>query len=169
MSAPLTLQLRDTAATEAAGAALATLLRGRAGGVVYLEGELGAGKTTLARALLRALGVTGAIKSPTFTLVEPYDVAGLRLLHMDLYRLMQPEELYGLGVFDEPPDCCWWLVEWPSKAAGVLPVADLRLMLRAGSAGQGRQLQLHADPGRLQEAVITLAAAGLLIEPHAKH
>ena len=159
------LRLADSAATEAAGAALSALLRGRPGGVVYLEGDLGAGKTTLARALLRALGVTGAIKSPTYTLVEPYEVAGLRLLHMDLYRLMTAEELYGLGVFDDPPGQCWWLVEWPTKAAGVLPPADLRLLLTALPGGEGRQLELQGNPERQAAAGAVLAAAGLLPQP----
>ena len=122
--------LADTAATERVGAALAPLLREHPGGMIHLEGELGAGKTTLSRALLRALGVQGAVKSPTYTLVEPYEVAGLRVLHLDLYRLADPEELYGLGVLDEAPPAAWWLVEWPQRGGALLPAADVALRLQ---------------------------------------
>lgn len=138
------IALADTAATERLGAALAPFIAGQAGGVIYLLGGLGAGKTTLVRALLRALGVQGAIKSPTYTLVEPYEVAGLKLLHMDLYRLNEPEELYGLGVFDDPPESCWWLVEWPAQGQGVLPAADASIELTA--AGEGRSAILTGLP-----------------------
>ena len=137
-----TLVLPDEAATLRLGTVLAAWMRGRRGGVVTLRGDLGAGKTTLARACLRALGATGAVKSPTYTLVEPYDLGGLRILHMDLYRLSEPEELYGLGVFDEPPSSAWWLVEWPEKGGALLPPATLELELR--TAGQGRQALLRA-------------------------
>lgn len=130
------LPLADTAGTEALGVALAGLLRRRRGGLVRLEGDLGAGKTTLARACLRALGATGAVKSPTYTLVEPYDLSGIRVLHMDLYRLAEPEELYGLGVFDDPPTLTWWLVEWPEKASALLPPATLEVHLQADGAGR---------------------------------
>ena len=129
MTTPLHLALPDEAATVALGGRLAAVLRTRAGGSVHLHGPLGAGKTTLVRALLRALGATGAVKSPTYTLVEPYRLAGLSLLHLDLYRLADPEELWGLGVFDDPPDRCWWLVEWPEQGGALLPSADLRLEL----------------------------------------
>lgn len=122
--------LADTAATERAGEALASLLRELPGGMIHLEGELGAGKTTLSRALLRALGVQGAVKSPTYTLVEPYEVAGRRVLHLDLYRLADPEELYGLGVLDEAPPAAWWLVEWPQRGGALLPAADVVLHLQ---------------------------------------
>ena len=137
-----TLVLPDEAATLRLGTTLAAWMRGRRGGVVTLQGDLGAGKTTLARACLRALGATGAVKSPTYTLVEPYDLGGLRILHMDLYRLSEPEELYGLGVFDEPPSSAWWLVEWPEKGGALLPPATLELDLR--TAGQGRQALLRS-------------------------
>ena len=136
------LNLADTAATERLGLALASLLRSRRGGVVTLHGDLGAGKTTLARACLRALGVTGAVKSPTYTLVEPYSLGNLRVLHMDLYRLSEPEELYGLGVFDEPPSGAWWLVEWPEKGGALLPPATLEIHLK--TEGQGRVALLRA-------------------------
>lgn len=140
------IHLADTAATEALGVALAGLLRRRRGGLVRLEGDLGAGKTTLARACLRALGATGAVKSPTYTLVEPYDLGSTRVLHMDLYRLAEPEELYGLGVFDEPPSTTWWLVEWPEKAGALLPPATLEVHLQTSGAGRSALLRaLDAD------------------------
>lgn len=140
------LALPDEAATLRLGAAVARWMRGRRGGVITLHGDLGAGKTTLARACLRSLGAAGAVKSPTYTLVEPYDLAGLRVLHMDLYRLADPEELYGLGVFDEPPALAWWLVEWPEKGGALLPPATLAVHLSAEGAGRSARLQaLAAD------------------------
>ncbi len=136
------LVLADEAATARLGTVLATWMRSRRGGVVTLYGELGAGKTTLARACLRALGAIGAVKSPTYTLVEPYALGSCRVLHMDLYRLSEPEELYGLGVFDEPPTRCWWLVEWPEKGGALLPPATLEIHLQ--TAGSGRLAILKA-------------------------
>ena len=121
--------LRSPAETEALGASLAPLLQRRAGGVIYLEGPLGTGKTTLTRGLLRAMGVQGSIRSPTYTLLEPYEIQNCRLLHMDLYRLNHPLELEQLGLRDYPPSQCWWLVEWPERGAGFLPPPDLRITL----------------------------------------
>lgn len=127
--------------TEALGARLAELLKAQPPGVIALHGGLGAGKTTLVRALLRALGVQGAIRSPTYTLVEPYTVAGMRLLHMDLYRLNEPEDLLGLGVFDDAPPEAWWLVEWPEKAAELLPPVCLTIHLLPDGEGRRARLQ----------------------------
>ena len=138
------LLLPDSAATERVGATLAPLLLSRPGGMIHLQGELGAGKTTLSRALLRALGVQGAIRSPTYTLVEPYESAGRRVLHLDLYRLADPEELYGLGVLDEAPPAAWWLVEWPERGGALLPPPDLRLQL--GHAEASRRLDWWVTP-----------------------
>lgn len=135
-------RLPDEAATARLGEALAAWMRRRRGGVVTLHGELGAGKTTLARACLRALGAAGAVKSPTYTLVEPYSLGNTRVLHMDLYRLAEPEELYGLGVFDEPPSTAWWLVEWPEKGGALLPPATVEIHL--APLGAGRQATLRA-------------------------
>lgn len=140
------LALADEAATLQLGRRLAAWMQRRRGGVVTLHGDLGAGKTTLARACLRALGATGAVKSPTYTLVEPYELGPLRVLHMDLYRLSEPEELYGLGVFDEPPSSTWWLVEWPEKGGALLPRATLEIHLHADGAGRTAQLKaMDAD------------------------
>ena len=140
--------LPDEAATEAVGAALAPLLRG--GEVIALSGDLGAGKTTLVRGLLRALGHTGAVKSPTYTLVESYRLPAYELHHFDLYRLADPSELdyLGLDEFLHPGAVC--LFEWPERGAGVLP-AGLTLFLRRD--GSGRQLQLQAEGPVAQELV----------------
>jgi tRNA threonylcarbamoyladenosine biosynthesis protein TsaE len=136
--------LADAGTTEAAGAALARATAARPGLVVYLRGELGAGKTTLARGWLKALGATGAIRSPTYTLVEPYELAGRSTLHLDLYRLQDPAELEQLGLLDTPPDRSLWLVEWPERGGERLPAAALDLSLRA--SGAGRELLLAAAP-----------------------
>ena len=137
--------LADAAATEAFGAQLAAALGAHAGAVIYLHGDLGAGKTTLARGLLRACGVQGAIRSPTYTLVEPYDTPRGGLLHMDLYRLGDPLELHNLGLADHPPAHCLWLVEWPQRGVPLLPAADLELWLQPHAAG--RRLRLQAREG----------------------
>lgn len=139
------LPLPGEAATLWLGSQLACWMQTRRGGVVTLHGTLGAGKTTLARACLRALGATGAVKSPTYTLVEPYTLAALRVLHMDLYRLAEPEELYGLGVFDEPPSSAWWLVEWPEKGGALLPPATLEIHLSVEGAGRMAVLRAMAS------------------------
>ncbi len=125
------IHLPDERATEALGARLARALHGHAGGVVYLNGTLGAGKTTLVRGWLRALGVTGSIRSPTYTLIEPYLIDGRDWLHLDLYRLKSPDELDGLGLDDHSPTRCWWLVEWPECGVGHLPPPSLIIDLRA--------------------------------------
>lgn len=143
--------LDDEAATAAFGAALARVLAARSGAVIYLYGDLGAGKTTLARGVLRGCGVEGAIRSPTYTLLEPYSVAGRELLHMDLYRLRDPEELHQLGLVDYPPERTLWLVEWPQRGAGVLPPADISIAMSV--AGNGRNIELTGLSAREAAAV----------------
>lgn len=142
--------LPDAEATAAIGAQLARALAERRGGLVALHGDLGAGKTTLVRGVLRALGVTGPIRSPTYTLVEPYEVQGRRILHWDLYRLSAPRELHALGLEDDPPDASLWLVEWPERGQGVLPAANLSLHLRSQAAGR----ELEFTRGEALEEVI---------------
>jgi tRNA threonylcarbamoyladenosine biosynthesis protein TsaE len=112
------------------------------GGIVYLAGELGTGKTTLARAMLRALGHGGPVRSPTFTLLEPYRCGDLRVVHLDLYRLGDPEELELIGLRDylDPGVLC--LIEWPERGAGHLPAPDLQVHIRF--RGGGRELALDA-------------------------
>lgn len=111
------------------------------GAVVHLQGDLGAGKSTLARAWLRALGVTGTVRSPTYTLVERYPVDGGEALHLDLYRIGDAGELDFLGLDDI--DAALWLVEWPERGAAALPPADLEIHLAID--GTGRSVELVAD------------------------
>jgi tRNA threonylcarbamoyladenosine biosynthesis protein TsaE len=133
---PGIIELADVVASETLGAQLAPCLT--PGLVIYLEGDLGAGKTTLTRALLRALGHQGTVKSPTYALVEVYVVSRLYLYHFDFYRFMSPEEFLdaGLGEYFRKDSIC--LVEWPDKAAGYVPPADLVLTLWHGEDGVGR-------------------------------
>ena len=145
----------DEAATEALGRALAKTLPRPVAGVIALEGSLGAGKSTLARALLRELGVTGTIRSPTYTLVEPYESPAGRVLHMDCYRLGDAEELDMLGLRDRPPESTLWLVEWPERAAGALPAIDLAIRLTL--QGEGRSAEIDArQNGRLEQTLHSL-------------
>lgn len=132
------LFLPDTDATEALGQALARTRPAVA--VVHLRGDLGAGKSTLARALLRALGVAGAIRSPTYTLVERYPVEGGEAWHLDLYRIGDAGELEFLGL-DEGA-AVLWLVEWPERGGVALPRADLQVDLAV--EGNGRTARLAA-------------------------
>ena len=137
--------LNSAAATEALGARLASALA--PGCVLYLRGDLGAGKTTLARGLLRGLGHPGTVKSPTFTLVEPYQLGRWRLFHWDLYRLADPEELEYLGLRDQIDGEAVLLIEWPERGRGELPAADLEVWL--DYADEGRALSLiHIYPCR---------------------
>ena len=136
MGQPLSLSLRlaDEAATTALGAAAARCLPAAAQPfVVELAGDLGAGKTTFARGLLRELGVSGQIRSPSYALLETYEAGGWQVLHLDLYRLLDPEELENLGVRDYHDGRCLWLVEWPGKGEGYLPRADARLEFASGA------------------------------------
>jgi len=136
------LDLPDAAATARLGAAIAQALQGLPGAVIHLLGDLGAGKTTLARGLLEAMGVQGRVRSPTYTLMEPYVAGGRTLLHMDLYRLADPLELQNLGLADYPPAQTVWLVEWPDKGGALLPSADLVVALAL--QGGGRRAELRA-------------------------
>lgn len=138
----MTVRLLASAdATETLGRALAATAPARA--VVYLEGDLGAGKTTLARAFLRQLGVEGAVRSPTYTLIERYPVPSGEIAHLDLYRIADPDELEFLGLDDLAADARLWLVEWPERGAGALPRADLRIRLAVD--GNGRCAELVGD------------------------
>lgn len=111
---------------------------------IYLEGNLGAGKTTFSRYFIQAFGVKGAIKSPTYTLIEPYELAERTILHADLYRLASPLELFDLGLLEENGI---WMIEWPEKGAGVLPEADLALQLRREGEVLTIQAKAHTPLG----------------------
>jgi tRNA threonylcarbamoyladenosine biosynthesis protein TsaE len=150
----LTLQLPDEAATLALGAALAPGLT--AGMVVYLDGDLGAGKTTLVRGLLRALGDAGLVKSPTYALVEVHVVSGLNLYHFDFYRFNYPEEYLDAGLeeyFNGEGVC---LVEWPQQAAPYLPPCDVHIRLAV--AGDGREALVEAASERGRRCLTALAS-----------
>jgi tRNA threonylcarbamoyladenosine biosynthesis protein TsaE len=127
--------------TLALGAALARGLR--PGMVVYLCGDLGAGKTTLARGILRGLGFTERVKSPTFTLVEPYTISSLYLYHFDFYRLKYPDEWVDAGLREYFNSNALCLIEWPEKAGGQLPRPDVTIELAV--AGNGRSITLSAE------------------------
>jgi len=144
--------LPDQAATEAFGGQLVQGV-GDAGLVVFLHGDLGAGKTTLVRGFLRALGHTGRVKSPTYTLVEPYEVAQRSLHHLDLYRLADPEELEWIGIRDLLDNGAICLIEWPEQGAGFLPEPDLHINLHSVDAGRQVQAESVSPEGeRLLQA-----------------
>jgi len=127
LNPPCLVNLDDESATMALGAAIAELLP--KGGVVKLHGDLGAGKTTLVRGLLKSLGLTGNVKSPTYTLVEPYQLNGRDIYHFDLYRLGDPEELEYLGIRDYFAEGVLCLIEWPEKGDRFIPDGDLSVNL----------------------------------------
>jgi len=161
---PIKLELPDAEATELLGAALARALPLSAGAgaepgraeapgrpeavtlVLYLHGELGAGKTTSVRSLLRALGVQRTIRSPTYTLVEVYEPGGLTCVHVDLYRLEGPLDVEALGLRDYL-DHCLLLVEWPDKGGAALPAADVHLTLSYDGEARLAGLQAASERG----------------------
>ncbi len=133
----MNIEVADAAAMAALGGRLARVLDS---GIVFLEGNLGAGKTTLARGILHGLGHAGSVRSPTYTLVEPYPVAQGMVYHLDLYRLADPEELEWLGLRDMLDPGTLLLIEWPERGAGSLPAPDL--VVRIAPANGGRSVDL---------------------------
>jgi tRNA threonylcarbamoyladenosine biosynthesis protein TsaE len=124
---------------------------------IALDGELGAGKTTLVSAVLNALGFGGHARSPTYTLIEPYELAGRRIYHLDLYRLVDPQEVEPLGLRDLSDSDSVFLIEWPEKGAGMLPPIDLNISIRyAGENGRSLTLEALSASGRALLSVIAL-------------
>lgn len=142
----ISVDLPDEQATLAAGARLADQ-----NGLIFLRGELGAGKTTLVRGYLRGLGYDGVVKSPTYTLVEPYDINGRRLLHLDIYRLNDALELENIGVRDEWRQGNTLLIEWPERAQGYLGTPDLDIDLQY--ADNARRMRLTPANAAQAEAI----------------
>ena len=148
------LTLPDEAATLALGAEIARGLR--AGITVYLQGDLGAGKTTLVRGMLRALGHAGRVKSPTYTLAEIYNLPAFELYHFDLYRMNDPREWMDAGFREVVNGTTVNLVEWPEKAAGLLPPPDLRMLLQVRD--DGREIALVAETALGKECLNQMCA-----------
>ncbi len=142
----LTLRLAAPEDTEKLGQVLARSLPSQPV-ILYLEGDLGAGKTTTARALLRELGVTGAVRSPTYTLIERYETTAGEIAHLDLYRIADPEELHFLALDELAEKARLWLVEWPQRGQGALPPADLHLHLTIDGDGRRAALQAGSATG----------------------
>ena len=144
---------------EQLGEHISTCLQG--GEIIYLKGELGAGKTTLTRGLLRGLGYRGTVKSPTYTLVENYELSPLAVYHFDLYRLNDPEELEDVGIRDYCQAQAVCLFEWPERGTGVLPDADL--MVAIEHADIAREINVWAGSSMGKVMLDRLAETGDLI------
>ncbi len=114
---------------------------------VYLQGELGAGKTTLVRGLLRALGVSGSVKSPSYGLLESYACAPWRVIHVDFYRLAYPQDVLALGLADHDERLTLWLIEWPERGESRLPAADLIVRLSADASAHRLAFEPHGEVG----------------------
>ncbi len=162
MTEPFSTYLADEAATLAVGKQLAQVLASVSTAkqdvsalVVFLQGTLGAGKTTLSRSLLRALGEQGAVKSPTYTLAEPYELDCGAIYHFDLYRLADPEELEYMGAQEYFDSAYLCLVEWPERGQGMLPRADVQVVLEKNNQRGGRQISFHGT-GEVGEQIVEL-------------
>jgi tRNA threonylcarbamoyladenosine biosynthesis protein TsaE len=149
--------LADEAATIAIGNKLADIVKKelKQGIVVYLYGDLGAGKTTLTRGFVQGMGHIGHVKSPTYTLVEPYDLTNWQVYHFDLYRLSDPEELEYMGIRDYfARDCCCF-IEWPEKGKGMIKEPDLRIDLAYSE--EQRTINIQAKTALGEQILIALA------------
>lgn len=151
-STVLRAHLTDESATQTLGAQLAGVVR--PGLTVHLRGDLGAGKTTLVRALLRAMGYQGKVKSPTYTLVELYKLSNLCFYHFDFYRFSEPDEWIDAGFRDYFGSEAVCFVEWPEKAGGLLPPPDLEI--RLAPEGAGRRVEIHATTVKGRECLSAL-------------
>ncbi|MFS2199690.1 tRNA (adenosine(37)-N6)-threonylcarbamoyltransferase complex ATPase subunit type 1 TsaE [Pseudomonas sp. Pseusp3] len=150
----VTLYLADEQAMSDFGARIARITQGH--GLIFLEGNLGMGKTTLSRGIIRGLGHVGAVKSPTFTLVEPYEIGDIRAFHFDLYRLVDPEELEFLGIRDYFEDDALCLIEWPAKGAGFLPKPDLTITISPQDSGRSLKILSQGSRGEAWCAALAL-------------
>jgi len=130
----MNIYLHDTEATEQFGAKLWAELPSKC--LIFLYGDLGAGKTTLVRGFLRAAGYTGAVKSPTYTLVEEYTLGERKIFHFDLYRVKDPEELEWIGIRDYLDQDCICFIEWPDIGKGFLPEPDKVIFLTVDGSGR---------------------------------
>ena len=140
------IPLKNETETTKIGAKVASCLKG--GEIIYLKGELGTGKTTFVRGALHELGFTGNVKSPTFTIVEPYSIDNHVIYHFDLYRLDDPEELESLGIRDycDGQSICFF--EWPEKGGNLLPNADINLLLSYTEEGRNVELKAISEIGK---------------------
>jgi tRNA threonylcarbamoyladenosine biosynthesis protein TsaE len=145
----VSLELVDEAAMIAAGNRIANLISEPM--LISLQGDLGAGKTTLSRGILQGLGHKGAVKSPTYTLVEPYQLPLGAVYHFDLYRLVDAEELEYMGFADYLAEARLCLIEWPERGAGFLPEADIAIAINP--LGEGRCVTLTAGSGKGESLV----------------
>lgn len=136
--------LKNEAETIKLGAKIASAIKG--GEVIYLKGDLGAGKTTFVSGFLHALGHSGNVKSPTYTLIEPYTVTDKNIYHFDLYRINDPEELEAMGLRDYCDGESICLYEWPEQGEGVLPEADIILSLNY--ADQSREVKIESKSAK---------------------
>lgn len=150
--------LPDEAATIAIGSGLADVVKNatvQQALVVYLNGDLGAGKTTLTRGFVRGMGHIGNVKSPTYTLVEPYELAKWRIFHFDLYRLADAEELEYMGIRDYFNNDCCCFIEWPEKGVGLLAKADL--IINMAYQNEQRIINLQAESVYGEQVITALA------------
>ena len=150
----VTLYLADEQAMSDFGTRIARVTQGH--GLIFLVGNLGMGKTTLSRGIIRGLGHVGAVKIPTFTLVEPYEIGDIRAFHFDLYRLVDPEELEFLGIRDYFDDDALCLIEWPVKGAGFLPKPDLTITISPQDSGRSLNILSQGSRGEAWCAALAL-------------
>ena len=168
--ATLTVHLQDEADTIALAREFAPMLDGslpaigaaHRGGRIHLRGELGAGKTAFVRALLQAAGVTGRIKSPTYTLLETYKVFNLYFYHLDFYRFGEPREWLDAGFRDILQKEAVVLIEWPERAGEYLPSPDLEIRLEYADIGRQASLTAYSNKGKLWLTALTFPSTGSL-------
>ncbi|MBE0369594.1 tRNA (adenosine(37)-N6)-threonylcarbamoyltransferase complex ATPase subunit type 1 TsaE [Pseudoalteromonas aurantia] len=140
------LHLADEAATVKMGQCLSQVIN--KGAVLFLHGDLGAGKTTLSRGIVQGLGHTGKVKSPTYTLVEPYELKDVSVYHFDLYRLGDPEELEYMGIRDYFAESAICIIEWPEKGGGFIPTPDLNIEMKYQDQQRSVTITAQSERGK---------------------